>query len=217
VFRLWPELLPPCINVIAICYPGRDSRFAEPAYTSLEVLVPELSRSIRPWLDEPYAFFGHSMGAFVAHALSGALIRQRAPRPEYLFVSGAPAPHLVEKSPLHKLPSRELLRGILNLDGLPEEALRDSEMLRYVLRLLRADLEACETYLPQPVAPVVCPLAVFGGDRDPKVSVESLRAWGDHAGLSLAIEVLEGRHFFLHEQRENLLGRVTEHLRGCCA
>jgi len=216
VFRQWPEALPPSINVIGVCYPGRESRMSEPLYTALRPMVHALSQAIRPWLDQPFAFFGHSMGAFVAYALANRLSQQHAPLPECLFVSGASAPHLAEAAPLHGLPSREFLRGIVDLEGIPGEVLDDTEMLRYVLRLLRADLQACETYLLGEVEPVSCPLCVFGGDRDPRVSVAQLRAWAAYAGLSLDIEVLPGRHFFLHDRRAEVIARVHDHLRKCC-
>jgi len=212
-FRQWPEALPPAINVIGVCYPGREARMSERPYTALPPMIEALAEAIRPWLDQPFAFFGHSMGAFVAYALANRLARRHGPLPDCLFVSGASAPHLAETAPLHVLPSREFLRGVVNLEGIPDEVLGDTDMLRHVLRLLRADLEACETYLIDTVEPVSCPLCVFGGDRDPRVSVPQLHAWSAYAGMSLNIDVLPGRHFFLHERRTEVIARVRNHLR----
>ncbi|GAA6624139.1 hypothetical protein NUACC26_099640 [Scytonema sp. NUACC26] len=43
------------------------------AFTRLESLVEALAQALKPYLDKPFAFFGHSMGALVSFELSRLL------------------------------------------------------------------------------------------------------------------------------------------------
>src|SRR4051812_43491163 len=64
-FRGWADAMP-SLDVCAIQAPGREARMREPALTRMEPLVAALTEVIRPLAGEPYAFFGHSLGSFVA-------------------------------------------------------------------------------------------------------------------------------------------------------
>lgn len=75
-FRSWSDSLPPAVEVCAIELPGRGSRLLEPPFTQLELLIQELTRILLPWLDKPFAFFGHSMGALVSFELARILRKE---------------------------------------------------------------------------------------------------------------------------------------------
>src|SRR5438552_6583550 len=99
IYRLWPEQFPAQIDVWPIQLPGRESRLAEKpidyAMELVNVLLPELL----PYLDMPYAFFGHSMGASLSFELVRALRRHACPPPVHLFVSGRRAPQIKRREP----------------------------------------------------------------------------------------------------------------------
>src|SRR5947209_4907352 len=65
-YRRWAGLLPADVEVAAVQLPGREGRFREPAFTSLDALLDALVPALRPALDRPFAFFGHSMGGVTA-------------------------------------------------------------------------------------------------------------------------------------------------------
>src|SRR5262245_63225231 len=87
VFRGWADCLPGAVEVCPVQMPGRETRFREPAFTRLPPLVEALAASLRPHLDRPFAFFGHSLGALVAFELARRLRRDRGPEPIRLFAS----------------------------------------------------------------------------------------------------------------------------------
>src|SRR5579859_3905311 len=66
MFRDWTTGLPADIDVCPILLPGRESRVREPAFSRVEPLVEALAPAVLPYLDVPYALFGHSMGALIA-------------------------------------------------------------------------------------------------------------------------------------------------------
>src|SRR5467141_1404547 len=65
-YRKWPADFPPEIEVLPIQLPGRGNRWNEPPIERMAVLVERLASALAPRLDVPFAFFGHSMGCFVA-------------------------------------------------------------------------------------------------------------------------------------------------------
>nr|MBA3949306.1 thioesterase [Acidobacteriota bacterium] len=78
-YRLWAGSLPASIEVCPIQPPGREDRYAEPAFTSIAALSRALADELGPYLDTPFAIFGHSMGALVAFETARALRRAGAP------------------------------------------------------------------------------------------------------------------------------------------
>ena len=211
VYKSWAALLPPSIELVGVHYPGREARAGEPLLTDLEQLVGRLHEALPPFLDMPFAFFGHSMGAYVAFELSKAL-EAHGLGPEHLFLSGAGAPHLPERAPIHDLPSRAFLTEVIRLNGIPKEVMGSPELLSYLLPILRADFTACGRYSADQSRTLNCPLSVFGGTRDPRVGAECISAWRDYAGLSITVDMFDGDHFFLHEHRSVLLGKIVRQL-----
>ena len=69
-FRAWPDYLSPEIEVCAIQPPGRETRLHTPPITSMDSLLSDLGPAITPYLDRPFVFFGHSMGALISFELA---------------------------------------------------------------------------------------------------------------------------------------------------
>jgi medium-chain acyl-[acyl-carrier-protein] hydrolase len=88
IFRTWSDSLPSSVEVCAIELPGRGMRLKEPPFTQLEPLVQHLASALFPYLDKPFAFFGHSMGGLVSFELTRLLRREYGVSPVHLFVSG---------------------------------------------------------------------------------------------------------------------------------
>jgi surfactin synthase thioesterase subunit len=94
LYRGWSKALPLEVEVCSIQLPGREDRLREAPITSISLLVQALSYAIRPYLDRPFAFWGHSMGALIAFELARQLRREVMPEPGHLFVSGRGAPQV---------------------------------------------------------------------------------------------------------------------------
>ena len=60
IFRTWRERLPSDIEICAIQLPGREKRIREPLIKDLSSLLDKLVPALLPYLDRPFAFFGHS-------------------------------------------------------------------------------------------------------------------------------------------------------------
>jgi surfactin synthase thioesterase subunit len=204
--------LPDGIETCVVALPGRGRRFAEPAVDSLRPLVEELYEAVQPLVEEPFALFGHSMGALVAYELARMLRRRRSIEPVHLFVSGAGAPQLPRRVVLHTLPDAELLSELQRLNGIDPELLREPELLALLLPTVRADLKAAETYESADGPALSCPLSTFGGSRDWLAPPDQLHAWGELTTGPFSVEVFDGDHFFLHGAHRALTERVIARL-----
>jgi surfactin synthase thioesterase subunit len=213
IYRQWPAGIDPDFEVLGVQLPGRETRIWEPALTSLPVLVDQLAAALEPWVDRPYALFGHSMGALIVYELARAL-EARGQGPSHLFVSAQAAPHRPNRHPtLHRLPDEELLAALRSLTARPDAAMDNAELMRLLLPTLRADCTLCSTYEWQAAVPLTCTLTALGGRDDRSVTRADLEAWRRHTTGPFDVRILPGDHFFVHSARAALLRAVQARLR----
>ncbi|MET8183612.1 alpha/beta fold hydrolase [Streptomyces sp. NPDC005336] len=207
----WAPLLPPQIEIVAVQLPGRQSRIAEEPFAQVAPLVQALSHALRPVLDLPFAFFGHSCGAALAHELAKALRAQKRPGPQTLFLSAQPAPGAQGVRPLHRLPEDEFSQAILELGGIDPEIAADPYVMATLLPVLRADFALWETHHPAPEAPLDCPIVALAGDSDPRTSRASVDMWRDHTDADFRSHFYPGGHFYFLDRPADvvsLIGRI---------
>ena len=212
MFREWSGTLPAEIEVIPVQYPGRENRVREPLINRLGPLVETLLGDLGE-LTKPFAFFGHSMGALVSYEIAHKLRDEGKPGPVKLFVSGRRAPDRIsENPPLHQLDDEALLEELRELNGTPEAVFQYPELIDFWLKILRADLETCETYKYPNEIPLTCPITAFGGLEDPYVSEADVAAWQNHTRSEFSLHMFPGGHFFLKHSREKLLETILSDL-----
>lgn len=216
MFRDWPGELPGDVEVWCAALPGRGARLREAPVNSITRLLPPLADAMLPYLDRPFALFGHSMGALIAFELARHLRREQAPSPSHLFVSGRRAPQLGRISQaVHELPRQELIRELRRLNGTPEAVLRSEELLTALLPTLRADLAACEQYVCRSDLPLAVAISAYGGSADPDVAREDLEAWGAQTSCGCSTQQFAGDHFFLlHGARREMFAAMAAMLRA---
>jgi surfactin synthase thioesterase subunit len=205
-FRSWPSGLPATVEVCPVQLPGREERYAEPARTDLVGIAHAISRELTPYLDKPFAFFGHSLGALLAFEVSRSLRRTNGSDVAALFLSAYPAPQTPRRlPPIHLLSDQELIAQLRRFEGTPEVLLQDPELLAFALPTLRADFQACDTYDYSSESPLACPIVMYGGTDDTYVGAGELEPWREHSSASFELHMLPGNHLFVQSQREALL------------
>ncbi|WP_284416860.1 MULTISPECIES: alpha/beta fold hydrolase [unclassified Bradyrhizobium] len=198
-FGEWSLKLPGWIAFSPVHLPGRERRIMEPAIDDADKLISQLVPAITPWLDRPYALFGHSMGAMLAYELAQALQERGLPRPELLIVSGHGAPNLPRRFPvISHLPDADFIAAVMELGGLPSVLLQEPELLALVLPALRADFRLCETYDWRSRPPLSCPILAIGGRSDRIAGLPELQSWQAMTSQPLRCEMFDGNHFFIH-------------------
>lgn len=219
IFRTWSEHLSQDIEVCPVQLPGREERLLEKPFSNLPALLDALVPALLPYLDRPYAFFGHSMGSLICFELARCLRQIEYSRmPVYLFVSGYSAPQIPDPNvPTYHLPESEFIKELRRLNGMSEELLQHTEFLQALMPLLRADFTLCTTYEYIHSEPLSLPISAFAGLQDPEVTRESMNAWGmqtsgPHASPRFRLRYFEGDHFFIHKEQIALLQAISQDL-----
>ncbi|MFD0313334.1 thioesterase II family protein [Streptomyces flavalbus] len=212
-YRQWHALAPAHIQVCPLELPGRGGRIADPPISRLRPLVDALAGAVGPFLDRPFAVFGHSMGGLLAFELTRALVRRGQPLPAHLFVSGRSAPDAPDDGRrLHDAPDAEVLDHLRQLGGTPRSLLDDAELMELVLPTVRADFSVLESYEYRDEPPLPVPLTVFGGDADALVSPARLHGWRRQSSAGSQLRMLPGGHFFLHTTAPTIMDTIARAL-----
>jgi medium-chain acyl-[acyl-carrier-protein] hydrolase len=216
-FRLWPRSLKE-FDVCAVQLPGRANRIMEAPLHDVPSIVDALEPVIRPLLDRPCAFFGHSMGTAIAWGLARRLHESGTALPVHLFVSGRQPPHkpFPEQS-LRGLTDAQVVERICSrYGGFPPEALANSELMELLLPTLRADFNTLDAALPAPGEPLPMPITALGGLADPCSAAERLSPWQAYTREPLVTQCFPGNHFYIDERLEEIAAvlRSTLDLRG---
>ena len=190
-YRKWIGALPG-VEVIPVLLPGRETRLAEAPLESMRELIATLTPAIRPFVNVPYAFFGHSMGAGIAFELTRSLRAIGAPLPRILIVSSARAPQDRTEASRQKEPSdAELTEELAGLGALTQEA------LELAFPILRADSRLYRNYVYRPEAPLSIPIAAYGGASDANIGRDQIERWHKQTTASFIRREFEGGHFYL--------------------
>ncbi|MGC9539625.1 thioesterase II family protein [Streptomyces sp. UG1] len=213
-YTAWARLLPPHVELVAVQYPGRQDRLAEPAAQSMDELagaVAEALRVDRP--DRERVLFGHSMGASVAWE-TALRLEASGTTPRHVFVSGRPGPRRQRPGGVHLRDDDGLAAELRRLDGTHAELLDDPEVRAVLLPSVRADYRLIETYRPDPTARLRCPLTALTGDRDEEAPVADVAAWSTATEGAFGSLVLPGGHFYLVPQAERVVAAVVDACRA---
>jgi medium-chain acyl-[acyl-carrier-protein] hydrolase len=213
IFRAWSHSLPETVEVCPVELPGRGTRLMEPPFTEFSSLSVTTTNALYPYLDQPFALFGHSVGALIAFEVARRLRREHSLSPVYVFVSGCRGPQLpVPKPYISTLPEDNLLEELRRLNGTPKEVLEQAELMQLMIPILRADFAVDESYTYLPDSPLDCPISAFGGLQDPIVRREELAAWAEQTQASFTLRMLPGDHFFLNTMQSLLLALLAHEL-----
>lgn len=205
-FRSWSTSLTPVAEVCPVELPGHGCRLLEHPFTQLEPLIQSLARTLLPYLDKPFAFFGHSMGGLISFELAQLLRQKYNLSPVHLFISGRRAPQIpTSESPIHNLPKSEFLNKLRRFNGTPEAVLEDTELMKLLLPALRADFALLGTYVYVSKPRLDCPITVLGGLQDLEASYNDLEAWREQTNAAFSLQMFEGDHFFIHSIQSSLL------------
>jgi medium-chain acyl-[acyl-carrier-protein] hydrolase len=213
LFHKWNQYLPSSVEICTAQLPGRAARTHEPAFHAVRPLIEALGPAIYPFLEKPFAFFGHSMGAIIAFELTLYLRREYGLLPSHLFVSGRRAPQVARDEPqVYDLPYEEFISELRRLDGTPPEALEHPELMELMMPLLRADFALVDTYNYRPEPPLECGITAYGGSQDQEVSCDELKAWRRQTRSAFRLQMMAGGHFFVQNEPEDLLRSLYSEL-----
>lgn len=213
-YRTWSNKLVPDVEVYSVQLPGRGSRMMERPFTKLSHLVQTLLPILRPYLNRPFAFFGHSLGAVLGFELARQLRQRGYASPVRLLVCSSPAPQRpILNPPIHTLPEAAFVAALSRrYNAIPQAVLQNNELMQLFLPSLRADFAMLETYVYTTERPLDCPISVFGGLQDGAINLDDLEAWRNQTNSSFTLQMFPGDHFFLHNHQLSFLEALSHQL-----
>ncbi|MGW3230185.1 thioesterase II family protein [Kitasatospora sp. NPDC001095] len=212
VYQRMAALLPPWVETLAIQLPGREDRSREDPPTDITTLTTACAIALRPYTTKPYVLYGHCAGALLAHEIAHEMGRRFGTWPQRLIVAEQGAPQNPPPAhPLHRLPDDRLLATVAERGGLPEAVARNTQLLEFLLPVLRSDFALWENYRHTPRAPLPVPITTVRGDNG-TVTEDDLAGWAEQTSAGRTGLSVEGGHYFIVGLTPAAARRIGEHL-----
>jgi surfactin synthase thioesterase subunit len=215
IFYGWNDHVPEWLAVSGFEMPGHGSRLAEAPIDAHGAAAVEIADALEPYLDRPYALFGHCLGAALAYEATRVLSERGKPQPVRLFSSGARGPHLgIPIADVESMEDDEFIEHMHKAYSAPIEFLRHPEMRPLFLPMVRADARMTQNYRYTPGPKVSYPVTAVAGETDPDVHGDHLTAWREHTSAGVTTRIYPGNHFFFLESAPRLLADLAAELEG---
>jgi len=212
-FKFLVDTLPDSIEVCPIELPGRGARMTENLIGNLDKVVNEILSDIKDYLDLPFIFFGHSMGALICYELTHKIRSIYNRSPLKLYVSAHNAPFLARNGKImHKLDETEFKSELIKINGIAQDILEHAELMELMLPIIKNDYKLCETYKFSQKEKLNCPITAFGGTYDKDVTENQLWEWKELTTSNFELDMFEGDHFFIVKEKYTFTSRFSQML-----
>ena len=212
----WHKYFLDDVEVVTVQLPGRGARFFDPLIGDLKTEVTEICTEFSTYFDKPFFVFGHSNGALFAYEM----IKQLTSSPyikncKHLFLSAKSAPKSCYLGkPLHKKNDVMFKQELIRLGGTPKEIFDDKEVFDLLLPMIKNDFKIGYEYVEKinNNQLVKVSATLFNGVNDKDISQQSMREWQEFLGGNVNYISLDGGHFFIHEQKAELIAHIRAKL-----
>ncbi|NXH45904.1 SAST synthase, partial [Dicaeum eximium] len=197
----WGRFFNDSIEVFCIRLPGRETRLDEPFAKDMRSIVNEItSVLLKEFKEKPFAFFGHSFGAYMSFAVALELKKKYGLEPVHLFMSAAHAPdssgYLALKSIVLPDGNSDLLSYMEIMVG-RYEVLPDENVWRTMALTVREDARLFQTMSFEKTdmnIPFSCDITYFGGSDD---KIYDAKGWRNLTSGDTSFYELPGDHLYL--------------------
>ncbi|MDY6988826.1 MAG: alpha/beta fold hydrolase [Thermodesulfobacteriota bacterium] len=203
---------PAFINTVSVDLPGHGKRIGEPLLANIHEMADDVFQQIKNDLDEPYAIYGHSMGATLGYLVAQRLEGANMPKPLHLFFTGRQGPPVESKEKdAYMLPKERFIQRLKEYDGIPDEVLRENELMDFFEPVLRADFQAIGTYQYEDRPPLDIPVTVIIG-LDDNTTYEEALTWQKVTTRQITIRQFPGGHFFIFDHLHEISQIISRNL-----
>ncbi|XP_028620793.1 S-acyl fatty acid synthase thioesterase, medium chain [Grammomys surdaster] len=208
-FAKWGQKINGLLEVHAVRLAGRETRLQEPFANDIYQIAEEIVTALLPIIqDKAFAFFGHSLGSYIAFITALHLKEKYKMEPLHFFVSSASAPHSIYRPQvpdLNKLSEEQIRDHLLIFGGTPKHLIKDPDVLRQCVPLLKADAAIVKKFIfdKPPKALLSLDITCFIGSED---VIKDIEGWKDITSGKFDVHKLPGNHFYLMEpDNENFI------------
>ena len=211
IYKDWELTLDKEISLVTVHLKGRVERMGEEAINNMEALVNDLFENIKAFLDEPFAFFGHSLGGLVAFALLAKIEKETGKRATKLIVSASKAPQIYAKNPMSDYTDETLTQKLKDYGNTPDYVLESEELMELILPTIRADYQLLDSYNTCQEEKLASPVVIFNCEDD--VAKEVSMQWQTCTVEECSYRTFEEGHFFIHGQRDKIISEINRVLK----
>ena len=212
IFSGWKHALSEYVEVSPIYLPGREVRSNEPPISNMVTLISELVSYCKVFDFTPDVVFGHSMGAALGYELCAGLQSNDLPVPKLLILSGHASPESRIINSFHHLEDSAFIKSIYSLGSLDLEITKSPELIAYLLPILRADFTLIETWKPSEVILSNTNILTISGEQDESASLKKMIGWNKYTSCQVDSITIRGNHFFIQQQRSELISLLKTKL-----
>lgn len=206
-FRSWAALLPPRVGLLAVTYSGRAHRADEPLPSDIALVADEVASALAA-VGGRHVYFGHSLGALVAHQVALRV----APPPVALVVSSCTSPQVPQPDAGQGRDDADLWAELVELNGIPSELQQSVQVRDLTIPVLRADYRVTASAAVAPTRVLGLPIVAFLGDADPTVVPDDMAGWADLTTHRSPLQYLPGDHFSFNQARVRVLDECVSWL-----
>lgn len=211
IYNKWQSHLQDQIELCPIELAGRGSRIAEPFYGGLEAAIEDLYAKISSDIaHHDYAFFGHSMGAFLVYELMQKIKALGGREPLHTFFSGRKPPHIKRKKRFSSLSEEAFEQEVMSLGGTPPDFFKYPELKEIFIPILRNDFKLSETEVERPeISTLPFDISVLVG-KEEEITTAEAEGWRLHTSEKCAMYYLNGGHFFLLKETQTITNIINQ-------
>jgi len=207
IYHSWKQYIGKDIELIPVELAGRGRRIGDDSYLDVYEMIEDVLGIVNKDIENgDYAFFGHSLGAYIAYLLCKEISKRDQSQPLHLFVSGRGAPHIKreEDKKYHLLDDADFKKRVEKLGGTPPGFFDHPELVEMFLPLLKNDFKLSESeIIEHPIVPLKQAITGFFG-KDEELVPQQRDEWNLHTESTLDTHYFDGGHFFIHQQIEKI-------------
>ncbi|MFF7885286.1 thioesterase II family protein [Streptomyces sp. NPDC020794] len=209
-FRPWVKHLPPTVELLAVQYPGRENRYAEPLIGTVAECAAESAEALLAEPARETVLFGHSMGAAIAYETMRLLEVAGAAHFTRLCVSGRRISEFPDPADAVPRTNTQILSDMAELGGTQAEVLDEPDLREMLLPIIRNDYLLIDRYRPpRDAVPIGADVLALIGDRDPQVDERQVKAWASVTTGAFEWRVFSGGHFYLTDHARRVVELAT--------
>ena len=207
----WEKLLCNRIGLEPIEIDGRGKKYGLSLKTDIKDIVESIYSEICLKIDNnPFIFFGHSMGGLIAYEMYYKLLENKVKLPDYIIFSSCMVPQSMEsRIPRYCKNDEEFLEIIKANGGTPREFFEHPELISVFLPILRADYQVVDTYhFMQGREKLTSNVCVLNG-RDDFEIMQGSGGWQELCQGECKEIMFEGGHFFINDHMGEVVSIVN--------
>lgn len=201
------------IELIPVELSGKGSRIDEKPYDSFHELVDDITeiiyKSIK--LGEQFALLGYSMGSTIIYEVAIKLQEKHEISPQKMFVLASVAPHKRKMSKMHELEDDNFIEKLIEIGGISEEVIKEPEILRYYLPIIRNDFKLIENYKFSHAGKIVKSnlIVMYSEDEEKKARI---KYWEELVKGEYMYYKFSQGHFFINHHLEKVTSIINKTL-----